>query len=51
MIGIFAQALDCGNIFSKSKTNIYEDKKEIFRIETVKKRSGFRSDSICCVEV
>ena len=28
-----------------------EDKKEIFRMEVVKKRLGFGSDSICQVEV
>ena len=28
-----------------------EDKKEIFGMEVVKKRLGFRSDSICRVEV
>ena len=35
----------------ESKTNIDEDKKENFRMEIVKKRLGFRSDSICRVEV
>ena len=37
MIGKFAQALDCGNIFPKSKTNMDEDKKENFTIEIIKK--------------
>ena len=37
MIPIFAKAFDFGNIFSKSKTNIDEDKKENFRMEVVKK--------------
>ena len=36
MVRIFAQAFDFGNIFSKSKTNVDEDKKENFRIEVVK---------------
>ena len=37
MIWIFAWAFDYGNIFSKSKTNMDEDKKENFRMEIVKK--------------
>ena len=37
MIPTFAYAFDFGNIFSKSKTNIDEDKKENFRMEFVKK--------------
>ena len=41
---------DYDNIFSKSKTNMDEDKKENFiRIEIVK--LGFRGDSICRVKV
>ena len=42
---------DYGNIFLKSKTNVDEDKKENFRMKTVKKRPGFCNDSICHVEV
>ena len=38
MILIFAYAFDYGNIFSKSKTNTDKDKKEIFRMEIVKKK-------------
>ena len=42
MILIFAYAFDYGNIFSKSKTSTDKDKKEIFRMEIVKKkRLGF----------
>ena len=37
MIRIFAQIFDYVNIFLKSKTNMDEDKKEIFRIEIIKK--------------
>ena len=37
MIRIFAKAFDFGNIFSESKTDIDEDKKEHFRMEVVKK--------------
>ena len=37
MIRMFALAFNFGNIFSKSKTNMDEDKKERFRIEIVKK--------------
>ena len=37
MIRIFAQAFDFGNIFSESKTNIDEDKKQNLRMEVVKK--------------
>ena len=37
MIRIFAKAFDYGNIFSKSKANMDEDKKEIFGMEIVKK--------------
>ena len=37
MIRIFAQAFVYGNIFSKSKTNMDDDKNENFRIEIVKK--------------
>ena len=51
MIRIFAQAFDCCNIFSKRNTNMYEDKKENFRLKIVKKRLGFRSSLICRVEV
>ena len=35
MTRIFPEAFDCGNIFSKSETNMDEDKKEIFRMEVV----------------
>ena len=45
------QAFDLGSMFSKSKTKMDEDKKENFRMEIVKKRLGFRSDSICPIEV
>ena len=51
MIRLFAQVFDFGNIFLKSKTNMGEDKKENFGMEIVKKRLGFRSHSICRVEV
>ena len=37
MIRIFVQTFDYGNILSKSKTIIDEDKKENFRMEVVKK--------------
>ena len=37
MIRILAWAFDYGNIFSKPKTNMDKDKKEIFRMEIVKK--------------
>ena len=37
MIRIFSQAFDFGNIFSKSKTDMDEDKKQKFRMEVVKK--------------
>ena len=36
MIRIFAEAFDYCNIFSKSKTNIDEDKKDNFRVKIVK---------------
>ena len=51
MIRIFAQAFVYGNIFSKSKTNMDDDKNENFRIEIVKKRLDFRSERICFVEI
>ena len=51
MIRIFAEAFDCCNIFSKRNTNMDEDEKENFRLELVKKRLGFPSNSICRVEV
>ena len=51
MIRIFAQAFVYGNIFSKSKTNMDDDKNENFRIEIVKKRLDFRSETICFVEI
>ena len=37
MVRIFALAFNFGNKFSKSKTNMDEDKKEKFRMEIVKK--------------
>ena len=37
MIRILAQGFDFGNIFSKSKINMDEDKKENFRMEIVRK--------------
>ena len=43
MIRIFAWAFDCRNIFSKSETNMDEDKKENFRMEIVKKGLVFTS--------
>ena len=50
MIRIYAKELNFGNIFSKSKTNMNEDKEENFRMEIVKKRLGFCNDSICRVD-
>ena len=37
MVRIFAKTFDYGNIFSKSKTNMDEEKKGNFRTEIVKK--------------
>ena len=47
MIRILAQAFNYENIFSKSKINMNEDKKKLWN----GKRLGFRSDSICRVEI
>ena len=45
MVRIFSQGFEYGKMFSKSKANMYEDKKKTFRIE-IFERLGFRSDSI-----
>ena len=42
---------DYGNIFSKSTTNMDENKKKNFRMEIDKKRFDFRKDSIYRVEI
>ena len=51
MIQIFTGRFDYGNKFLKSKTNMDDDKNENFRIEIVKKRLDFRSETICFVEI
>ena len=48
MIRIFAKAFDFGDTFSNSKTNMDEDKKEIFRMEIVKKAWFFQRFNIPC---
>ena len=48
IIRIFIQAFDYGNIFSKSKTNMDEDKKEFFRMKIVKKSWFLQRFNITC---